>query len=250
MKRGAVRYLNAFPLRRCVEGVTLGTPAQISELLEKGSIDAALTSSIEAFRPNRTVLGGYGVCAAGPVESVLLLGDPSARGSTFAPDPHSRTSNALARIILAHRYGIKPEIAPPKEADLRVIIGDPALQLGADRGPYLDLAEEWHKITHLPFVFAVWIIRSEGQLANLRLQVEQSLEAPALLEEAEASYPDFDRETIRRYLTKTLHFRWRQPAEASPEWESLQKFYSLSAEFEPDLTPPVLSPETESPQIT
>ncbi|MFN7172870.1 MAG: menaquinone biosynthetic enzyme MqnA/MqnD family protein [Fimbriimonadaceae bacterium] len=250
MKVGAVRYLNAFPLWRCVEGVRLGTPNQLSEWLEVGSVDAALTSSIEAFRSGRRILGGYGVCACGPVESVLLLGDLGASGATFAPDPHSRTSNALARIILAQRYGIHPAIAPAAEADLRVVIGDPALKLDTDRGPYLDLGREWQELTQLPFVFAVWITRTGESRSTLRPQIELSLDAPALLEEAATRYSDFNKETIDRYLSKTLYYRWSQPAQTSPEWESLQKFYSLAKEFEPDLTAPLLDQETTDPQVS
>jgi predicted solute-binding protein len=151
---------------------------------------------------------------------------------------------------LAQKFGIQPAIAPAAEADVRVIIGDPALKLGADRGPYLDLSREWYELTQLPFVFAVWITRTEDSNATLRSQIEQSLEASALLEEAATRFPDFDRETIDRYLTKTLYYRWSRPAQTSPEWESLQKFYSLAKEIEPDLTSPLLDQETTDPQVS
>jgi predicted solute-binding protein len=84
----------------------------------------------------------------------------------LAADAGSRTSVALARIILDHKFDCRPTLsrqAPSLDAmlannDAALIIGDPALQIVPDALPYhcLDLGAEWTSWTGLPMVFAVW----------------------------------------------------------------------------------------------
>lgn len=115
---------------------------------------------------------GVGVAAHGAVRSILLISKrPATQIRTLAADTSSRTSVALARIILARRYGVEPEFRsePPdltamlESADAALIIGDPALRLDLRSLPYqiMDLGEEWTAMTGLPMVFAVWAGRSQ-----------------------------------------------------------------------------------------
>ena len=77
---------------------------------------------------------------------------------------------ALARIILAERYGcglLVTAHAPRLDEmlaryDAALIIGDPALHLDPGTLPYrtLDLGAEWVAWRGLPMVFAVWAGRS------------------------------------------------------------------------------------------
>jgi chorismate dehydratase len=69
-------------------------------------------------------------------------------------------------VILRESFGAEPRIIAHRpdleemmrHADAALIIGDPALRIHPDETPYrwLDLGEEWHKLTKLPMVFAVW----------------------------------------------------------------------------------------------
>jgi predicted solute-binding protein len=45
--------------------------------------------------------------------------------------------------------------------DAALLIGDPALKADLGGLHVLDLAEGWHRLTGLPFVFAVWAVRPE-----------------------------------------------------------------------------------------
>ena len=83
-------------------------------------------------------LPDLGIACEGPVRSILLISRrPFDDIRTLAVDSSSRTSVALARILLAERYGCQPLItahAPSLEEmlaenDAALIIGDPALHL-------------------------------------------------------------------------------------------------------------------------
>jgi predicted solute-binding protein len=77
----------------------------------------------------------------------------------------------LARIILAEKFGVQPEMLPMRPdadsmlaaADAALLIGDPALKVDPAMLPsqVLDLGAEWMDLTGLPMVFAVWAGRRQ-----------------------------------------------------------------------------------------
>lgn len=147
------------PAARFVEGV----PSSSAALLHQGKVDAALIPVAELLaNPKLTKVEGIGVCAKQKVQSVLLkCFSPLAQVRRVELDPASRTSNALAAILLRHHLKLSPQMSYPLAqrsgpSDAAVVIGDRAL--AAPPAPYgdYDLAELWHQMTGLPFVFAVW----------------------------------------------------------------------------------------------
>ena len=89
-----------------------------------------------------------GIACRGAVRSILLVSRrPANQIRTLAADASSRTSVALARIILARRYGVEPAVVmrPPDltsmldEADSALIIGDPALHIDPETIAVCDL---------------------------------------------------------------------------------------------------------------
>lgn len=129
---------------------------------------------IEIERQGLQWLPGTGIACRGAVRSILLLSKvPLTRIRTLAADSGSRTSVVLARILLAERYGVEPDvITMPADlhsmlahADAALIIGDPALRLDpqALRCQYevLDLGEEWTRLTNHSMIFALWSGRKE-----------------------------------------------------------------------------------------
>ncbi|MEU6942487.1 menaquinone biosynthesis protein, partial [Streptomyces rubiginosohelvolus] len=91
----------------------------------------------------------------------------------------SRTSVRLAQLLLAERYGVRPDYytCPPdlglmmQEADAAVLIGDAALRANLHDAPRLglqvhDLGAMWKEWTGLPFVFAVWAARKDFLAAH------------------------------------------------------------------------------------
>lgn len=168
----AVKYANASPLAHFLPSVderatvTFGRPSELLAELADGRADAALVP-VAAFlaTPGLRMIDRIGICADGRVESVLLkCRRPLAEVRLVEPDSASRTSNALAAILLTEHLGLAAEVRPTRpgeQADATVCIGDRALrEPPAPAGDY-DLAAMWKEMTHLPFVFAVWAYRSD-----------------------------------------------------------------------------------------
>ena len=147
-------------------------PVDCAQALRDGTADVGLLPCAELDRIGLDFLPDVGIACEGPVRSILLVSRrPIREIRRLAVDSSSRTSVALTRILLAERYGVRPEvtsIAPSLEAmlqynDAALVIGDPALRLDPAALPYetLDLGAEWVEWTSLPMVFAVWAGRSE-----------------------------------------------------------------------------------------
>lgn len=166
----APAYANSVPLAQFIPAISpgsqivLNTPAQLLEPLLKGTIDAALIPVAALFaNPTLIPLGEVGICAGSKVRSVLLrCTRPLDQVRTVCLDPASRTSNALAQILL-EKYWKRPVqiVTDPSDADASVVIGDRALCEAPGAGGDYDLATAWHQMTGLPFVFAVWAIRRD-----------------------------------------------------------------------------------------
>lgn len=181
-----------------------------------GEADIGIIPSFELLRQNLAVVPGVGIVSRGAVRSILLVSKCPASGiRTLAADSSSRTSVALARIILQQRFGSVPSIVsqPPalepmlSHADAALIIGDPALRLDPQTldGHVYDLGAEWTAWTGLPMVFAVWAGRPEIiDSAAIAAFQESSRYGREHLEEiigVESKERNFPPELVRAYLT-------------------------------------------------
>jgi len=109
-------------------------PTNINKQFRKRRVDGAFISSIESNRKSIKTLP-LGIVAKKHATSVLVK-----KNTTCSKDPHSATSNVLAKVL---------------HVDGEVFIGDKALKLYLDNSDdYIDLAKEWNKKYALPFVFA------------------------------------------------------------------------------------------------
>ena len=147
-------------------------PVHCAEALRDGRADIGLLPCAELDRLGLDFLPDLGIACDGPVRSIQLISRrPFDAIRTLAVDSSSRTSVALARIILAERYGCHPVVTPHAPtldemlavSDAALIIGDPALRLDPATLPYrsLDLGGEWVAWSGLPMVFAAWAGRKE-----------------------------------------------------------------------------------------
>jgi len=126
------RYVKSSSMRAAM-GSKKSFPSQINRDFKARRVDGAFISSIESFRGNHRCYD-VGIVAHGAVKSVLV------KKGVPKQDPHSATSNALAKIL---------------KIDGEVIIGDKALKRYIEEpSQYVDLAQEWSEQTGLPFVFA------------------------------------------------------------------------------------------------
>ncbi len=173
-----VDFVNAWPaewgfLRGAVEGVECFSdlPSACADRLRRGEVDAGLIPSVEAARiPGVRIVRGVGIASKQRVRSVLLASRvPLEKARSVALDEASRSSAAMVRILLEELVGVRPEyhVGPSDlremlgHHDAALLIGDPALKADLSGLHVLDLAEGWHRLTGLPFVFAVWAVRPE-----------------------------------------------------------------------------------------
>jgi chorismate dehydratase len=247
----AVSYLNTWPLvwgflhgpQKGIFDFRFDLPARCAAALEDGSAHIGLVPCAELDRLGLDFIPDLGISCEGPVRSILLFSRvPFAEIGTLALDSSSRTSVALARIILSERYGCRPAMvsrAPVlenmlRECDAALIIGDPALHLNPAALPYntLDLGAEWVAWTGLPMVFAVWA----GRKANLTEQVADVFRASfewgssrigEMVGQA-AAERGFSSELAARYLTGHIVYGLSEK-----HLRGLELFRRLSRELSP-----------------
>jgi chorismate dehydratase len=225
----AVSYLNTWPLVwGFVHGPQQGLfdfrfdlPVHCAEALRDGKADIGLLPCAELDRLELDFLPDLGIACDGPVRSILLISRrPFSEIRRLAVDSSSRTSVALARIILAERYGCRPEITALSpsleemllENDAALIIGDPALRLEPADLPYqvLDLGAEWVAWSGLPLVFAVWAGSKKWLTPEVAAAFRASYDwgrthVDEMVDHA-ATERGFDKDLARDYFTRHIVF--------------------------------------------
>jgi chorismate dehydratase len=182
---GHIQFINCLPLyyglvkNDVLLDVDLlkADPKDLAVQLVAGELDMAPIPAIEYARhaDQLMLLPDIAISSDGEVQSILLLSKRPAEqlgGTTVALTNSSRTSQVLARILLAKRWGadatyveMPPDIgAMMREAEAALLIGDDALRAYWDKPVGLieyDLGTEWTAWTGLPMVYAVWAVRRE-----------------------------------------------------------------------------------------
>lgn len=246
MRVGAVSYLNSKPL---IEGLgdrlpggelILDYPSRLADGLAAGKLDVALIPSIEAFSdPDYVIVSDACVASCGPVFSVkLYFRVPPGSVRSLALDAGSRTSAALARIMLAERFGVVPRLeslsmgasVAATRADAVLLIGDRAMQpIDEEFSEIWDLGDEWLRWTGLPFVFAMWVGPENGRISEVARALSEARDAGVAaarpIAEREAPGLHLATDTAYRYLTENLHFEL-----GSAERSGLRLFHELAAQ--------------------
>lgn len=161
-------------------------PSECADRLVSGAADIGLVpiATLASSRGLR-ILPGCTIASKGKVRSLLLVRRANRELKALrnvAADTASRTTIAYARILFQKWGNAGVELVPMaadldamlERADAAIVIGDPALMALEERENrlmrtseelvYHDLAEEWRKLTGLPFVSAVWAIAWSGPL--------------------------------------------------------------------------------------
>lgn len=202
--------------------LTFARPAACAERVRQGDADLGLIPVAELLSiPDVRIVANTGIACEGPVRSILLITSrPWAKIESLAADENSRTSVNLARILLAERFGVRPQIttAPPdlpsmlESADAALIIGDPALELDPARLPYdsIDLGAAWFQLTGLPMVFAAWAGLPRWQQPEVAHWLDSSyaagrenIETIVAAESASRAIPPT---LVRSYLTGNIRY--------------------------------------------
>ena len=255
-----IDYLNAAPLNHGFKHglgwehfhLKFHYPSVCADRLREGEVDAGLISSIEYLRiPGLKIVPGLCIASPKRVRSVVILSKvPPEEIRTLALDTSSRTSVVLGQLLLRERYGTTPattDMAPDlpamlKDHDAALMIGDAAMRAPKDGLFVLDLAEEWHTWTGLPFVFALWCVRGDapdvGTPGGVAPYFHRSLEQgkanlPQIIEEARRSI-GWTKLELTEYLTVHLSY-----ALGEAERESLALFYEKAVRhgFAPEMRP-------------
>lgn len=217
---GVAPYINVAPLAAFIPSVsprgrvlTIDTPAHLPPRVMDGSADAAIIPVIDLFDHPFDMVPGVGICAEACVQSVLLrCNKPLRQVRRICVDGASHTSNALACILMRESFGAEPEMLGGVEnCDAEVVIGDRALASPAGVCGDCDLAELWHALTGLPFVFAVWgYLRDNPRKAELsEIALAARAEGLARLSElarTEACRTGLDEQRVHNYLRNVLYY--------------------------------------------
>jgi chorismate dehydratase len=188
---GHIQFLNCLPIywglmrSGALIDVELykDTPDRLNAALVGGDLDIGPISQVEYLRhaDELLLLPDLAVGSDGPVLSVNVVSTrplSDLDGGKVALGSTSRTGVLLAQMLLADRYGARPEYfrCPPDltqmllEADAGVLIGDAALRALYEAPGHgltvTDLGQAWREWTGLPMVFAVWAVRRDFAAAQ------------------------------------------------------------------------------------
>ena len=208
-------------------------PSECADRLAAGTADLGLVPiAALAVNPSLRIMPGCTIASKHRVRSLLLVRrakQPLNELGTVAADTASRTTIAYTRILF-HQWDNPAVRYIPMAADLDVmldhadaaiVIGDPALLALEERANrfertgeelvYHDLAAEWHALTRLPFVSAVWAAGPSAFLDErvardfIRSREHGMQNIDALVAEWSGKLP-LPEDTIRTYLTTNIHY--------------------------------------------
>jgi chorismate dehydratase len=190
-------------------------PSKVAQMLIDGSIDIGLVPvAILPQLPDNYIYTDYCIGSDGPVASVCLFSEvPLEKIETVLLDYQSRTSVALAKILMSEYWKIEPRLADTtsdyrhaiKGSTAGILIGDRALQQ-RNISPYIyDLGEAWKNFSGMPFIYAAWVgnkklpddfVSDFNEANKIGLQhIDEVV--------AQNSFPAFD---LRQYYTRYISY--------------------------------------------
>ena len=245
VRLGCVKYLNARPLIHGWQGaVRFDHPSPLSHQLAVGELDVALVSSFEYLRnPIYAVVDGVAIASDGPVYSVIVVHRQLIEKlREIVIDPASETSVNLLRCLLGER-GLEAKLVPQGEINAtrgRLLIGDQAIRFRQAANPqdqFFDLGAAWKELAGLPFVYALWLVRSDlaekaeiaEALRSLGKRNHENLDAII------AAQPEPDRAFCEFYFRDCLRFSFGEA-----EKQGFRRFAELCAQYQllPNIPPP------------
>jgi chorismate dehydratase len=236
LKLGSPLYINTLPLlfyfpqNNPYFEIILEVPKKLNQSLAKGEIHGSLSSSVFYAKNFRKylILPDISISAVGEVKSVILYHKVPLEkldNKKIGITPETESSFNLLRILLEEFMGIKPKYIElyknwgtlteeeKKELSGYLAIGDEALTLQFNNqnksALITDLAELWLKYTHLPFVFALFIVRKDiakkykNELKEFcnNLYYARAQALSNLREIVKKSYLNLPKEFLFNYLT-------------------------------------------------
>lgn len=239
IKVGAVSYLNTKPLMYAfkhglkIEGMEIVEeyPAKIASMLLNDEIDVGLVPvAIIPKLKEHYIITDYCIGAEQAVASVCLFSEvPIEKIEKVILDYQSRTSVALARVLL-ERYWKLPVVFEEAKENFReeiigttaaVVIGDRAFEQRKTSAYMYDLAAAWIEFTGLPFVFAAWIANKKLPEDFVKLFNEANKKGLQQIDAvvAENNSPYYD---LKKYYTENISYNL-----SDAKQKGLEKFLSF-----------------------
>ncbi|WP_295768606.1 menaquinone biosynthesis protein [uncultured Mucilaginibacter sp.] len=171
----AVSYTNTKPFLYGIQhtdiinqiDLSLDIPAECAQKLIDNKVDIGLIPVAATLSlPEWHLISDYCIGAVGAVNSVFIFSNCPIEGVKLLQlDPHSRSSNNLAKVLLKNYWKLQPHMVEgasnygeSEDANTAFVqIGDRTFGKTGNYAYVYDLAEEWAKFTGLPFTFAAWI---------------------------------------------------------------------------------------------
>jgi chorismate dehydratase len=250
---GCVSFLNSKPLIDALVGqpdveVLFAVPSQLLRLVETGQVSTALLSIVDYQMSVHDLLlvpaGAIG--SDGPTMTVRIFSKvPAEKITVLHADTDSHTSVILGQVVLHALCGITPELRPLPAQELHpatpaaalpesiLLIGDKVVTAAPPADVYhyqLDLGEQWKKITGLPFIFAMWMMRADmvdlelaRKLAEARRHGTHMTEA---LLDRYATAKGWPRELAHRYFVEYMRYEVTEPGR-----QAVQKFFDMAVDL-------------------
>ena len=233
LRVSAISFLNTAPLLWDFEHgaprpdfrLEYTVPSACAEQLRAGAADVGIIP-VAAYHgsPDLVVIPEVAIATKRTVRSIVLVSKvPLDDIRTVAADTSSRTSVLLAQLLFRKWRGgdrefiaMAPDLgAMLAKCDAALLIGDPALTVSRSQYLNYDLAEEWHRLTAKPFVFAFWAVRREAlaqapaELARIFQQSRDHGLEPANLQQLGREWAPrvgLSEAEVVGYLTKNIDY--------------------------------------------
>ena len=171
----AVSYTNTKPFIYGIQhtsiidqiDLSLDIPSDCAQKLIDDKVDIGLIPVAAALNlPEWHIVSDYCIGANGAVNSVFIFSNCDIHEvKAIQLDPESRSSNNLAKVLMKNFWKVAPEqivnaadYAQSNDPHTAFVqIGDRTFGKKQQFKYVYDLAEEWQKMTGLPFMFAAWI---------------------------------------------------------------------------------------------
>ncbi|MBG84205.1 MAG: hypothetical protein CMJ40_06620 [Phycisphaerae bacterium] len=248
IRLGVVSYLNTRPIIRGLEAredieLRQAVPSQLLDQVVDGKVEVGMCSSIDYLRspiPLKLLRVAPLTCNGETLTVRIFSSVPIEEITRIHCDTDSHTSVALLSILMKEAWGIDSEIIDFDASvrsepwpDTVMLIGDKVVNgpPSSETHPVqIDLGEVWKQLTGLPFVFALWMTRSdacETMLAHvfhsLRDNLDRNLRSIEEFIEEEARLHDWPLDLASRYLNGLIRY------ELGPsELAGLKKFHELA----------------------
>jgi len=244
-KIAAVSYVNTYPFIYGIEYSGIFNPNEFylnkiypslcSQAFHNKEAEIVLMPSgtISDFDESITI-PGYCIGATQNVRSVMLFSqEPIENIKTILLDYQSTTSIKLLKILFYYFWNKEVTfIATQSDFEQEIkghtaglIIGDRALYLENRFLFKIDLAHEWIKFTHLPFVFAYWVKTKPIDNNWLNRFINSLKWGIEHKKESLVQYANFN-ETLYEYLNFNISFNFDKK-----KIEGLKTFYQLAKEI-------------------